>query len=47
MNYLGHLSVDKKIYNKARNKSHKLIFFVKKRVLRKKILKNIAKPKDL
>ena len=31
------LNVDKKIYNRARNKSHRLILQKKKRVLRKQI----------
>ena len=41
------LTVDKKIYNKACNKSHRLILQKKKKERKNKLKENIAKPKDL
>ena len=40
------LNVDKEIYNKARNKSHRLIL-QKREYFENKLKENIAKPKDL
>ena len=40
------LNVDKEIYNKARNRSHRLIL-QKKEYFKNKLKENIAKPKDL
>ena len=41
------LNVDKEIYNKARNRSHRLILQKKKEYFENKLKENIAKPKDL
>ena len=43
----GKLNVDKEIYNKARNKSHRLILQNKREYFESKLKENIAKPKDL
>ena len=41
------LNVDKKIYNKTRNRSHRLILQKNKKCFENKLKENIAKPKDL
>ena len=41
------LNVDKEIYNKARNKSHRLNLQKKREYFENKLKENIAKPKDL
>ena len=40
-------NVDKKIYDEARNKSHRLILLKKRKYFENKLKQNIAKPKDL
>ena len=41
------LNVDEEIYNKARNKSHRLIFQKERESFENKLNENIAKPRDL
>ena len=41
------LNIDKEVYNKARNKSHRSILQKKREYFENKLKANIAKPKDL
>ena len=39
------LNVDKEVYNKARNKSHRLILQIKREYFKNRLKENAAKPK--